>query len=307
MADGRTPAARDAIERLAGFFGERATRQGLLAREALARLRPADEELRAQLTERLRRDTRPDGSVGGSLLATAWRAIELLELGHAGDQPGTQRAVNWVLTTQNKPGAYGEGCTPERHQRRVCEHFVTGFFAPALATQRVAPITFPDGKVFRVEGPARFAVSCLALRAVLQSGERRPAVEQHVASLVRLHEEWENWGGYFPPDLVGSVIAALAVAGPARQDVLRRLTGIVRDHQEPDGTWADADLFHLLDALTLARTDAARRAVQRAVPALVERQRPDGTFGPTAREERALVALRALLLATEDELAPYGF
>ncbi|HEU4699688.1 MAG TPA: hypothetical protein VFS40_10935 [Gemmatimonadales bacterium] len=304
------PGARDAheaIERLAAWFAERPTRQGLLAREALARRRPDDDALRARLIDALRHDTRADGSVGGSLLATAWRAIELVELGHGGDQPGAQRAVNWILTTQNKPGAYGEGCTPERHQRHVCEHFMSGFFAPALATQRVAPITLPDGKVFRVEAPARFAVSCLALRAVLQAGERRPAVEQHVASLVRLQEEWENWGGYFPPDLVGSAIEALAYAGPARQEVLRRLTALVRDHQEPDGSWANADLFHMSAALVAARTDAARRALRRAVPQLVGRQRPDGTYGPTAREERALIALRALLLATEDELAPWGF
>jgi hypothetical protein len=298
---------RWAVERLAAFFAERPTRQGLLAREALARLRPDDVELRARLIDALRRDTRPDGSVGGAVLPTAWRAIELLDLGHAGDEPGTARAMQWLFTWQGKPGAYGEGCTPERHQRRACEHFLNGFFAPATPEQRVAPVTFPSGKVFRVEPPARFAVSCLALRAALRAGhERRPLVEQHVASLLRLQETFEQWGSYFPPDLLASTVAALAFAGQRHRAALVRFSGLLADHQEPDGTWADADLFHTLEALVLARTDQARRALRRAAHALAERQRPDGSFGATAREERAWIALRALLLAGEDEWAPVG-
>jgi hypothetical protein len=41
----------------------------------------------------------------------------------------------------------------------------------------------------------------------------------------------------------------------------------------------------------------AQEAVRRAVPALLSRQRLDGSFGTTAQQERALIALRALLWA----------
>jgi hypothetical protein len=37
--------------------------------------------------------------------------------------------------------------------------------------------------------------------------------------------------------------------------------------------------------------------VRRALPALSTRQRSDGSFGATAREERALIGLRAALRA----------
>jgi len=53
----------------------------------------------------------------------------------------------------------------------------------------------------------------------------------------------------------------------------------------------------VVDQLVAAGTAKAKFAVCRAVPALLERQRDDGTFGTTAREERALVGLRALLWA----------
>ena len=52
-----------------------------------------------------------------------------------------------------------------------------------------------------------------------------------------------------------------------------------------------------IEALTAAGTEPAWAAVRRAVPALLGRQRPDGTFGPMAQQERALIGLRALLWA----------
>ena len=49
-----------------------------------------------------------------------------------------------------------------------------------------------------------------------------------------------------------------------------------------------------IEALVATDLPAARAAVRRAVPALEERQRADGSFGATAQQERALIGLRAL-------------
>jgi hypothetical protein len=75
--------------------------------------------------------------------------------------------------------------------------------------------------------------------------------------------------------------------------------GIV-EHQAEDGTWAKADLFHTLDALLAVGSSEARDAVRRAIPALLSRQRADGSFGSTAQQERALIALRALIWAEQE-------
>lgn len=292
------PGLSNGIGRLSGFFENRTTRPGLLARRALGRLTDSDHGLRDRLIREMRGETRLDGSFGGAAVPTIWRVIELMELGHHDDQAGVIRVIGWVLNLQEQPGAFGEGCTDQRHRNKVCEHFIGGFFSAAPPNERLSPVSLPSGKVFRSEGAARFAISCLALRAALMAGnESRPAIQRHLESLAVLRETWTSWDGYFAPDAIVSALGALAVAPPPFRDLLPDLTGFIAQHQSADGTWPDADLFHVLDALVAAGTLSAKLAVCQAVPALLEHQRADGGFGSTAPEERALIGLRALLWA----------
>jgi hypothetical protein len=288
-------AAGAMIERLAQYFGGEQTRQGVLARRELGRAQPADSEVARRLVERTCSELRPDGSIGGATVTTIWRAHELLDLGALRTSAPLGPVLDRILALQGQPGAFGEGCDRERHARRLCEHYVVGFFAPAARMERLAPVTVPNGKVYRVEPAARFALSCLALRAVLRAGgHARPAVRQHLTSLACLASQWTSWNGYFAPDLIVAGLHALATAGAAHTVVVDRLSELVASNQGLDGAWPNADFFHILEALHAAGTDGARAAVRRALPALASRQRPDGSFGSTAQQERALIALRAL-------------
>lgn len=289
--------APGAIERLAHFFAPQPTRQGVLARALLDRAAADDDAVRERLVAALRAELRADGSVSGGAVPTIWRAHELMDLGHDGRQPGTVRVMRWVSSLQGRPGAFGEGCTPERHASRACSHFVAGFFSPGPAEERLAPVTLPNGKVFRTEPAARFAVSGLALRAVIRAQpdyERYPLVEQHLASLVRMSEQWTTWSGYFAPDMIVAGLLALAAARAPYRDAVPPLVALVGAHQGDDLAWPNADLFHVLEALLAAGTPEARAIVRRTAPTLVSRQRPDGTYGAMAQQERALIALRAL-------------
>jgi hypothetical protein len=289
-----------ALERLGRYFGEEQTRQGVLARAALDRPAAGDEDLARRLVSRAGAEVRADGSVGGAPLTTIWRAHELLDLGAPADAAPLGPVLQWALDLQGKPGAFGEGCDRERHGRRLCQHFVTGFFAPLSPTQRLTPVTLPNGKVYRAEPAARFALSCLALRAALRGGRQtRPAVRQHLVSLACLAGQWTSWTGYFAPDLIVAAMHALALAGEEYRDVVEELSGLVAAHQDPQGEWPNADFFHVLEALCAARNQAAHAAVRRAAPAIAARQRPDGTFGGSARQERALIGLRALRWAEQ--------
>jgi len=292
---------QDGIDRLQLFFAELSTRQGVLARQALGQPAPGDEVLARRLVDDMRAETGMDGSISGAVVATVWRAHELLDLGCKGDHAGTVRVMGWVLGLQSKPGAFSEGCSPPRHAHRACEHFISGFFSPAPPMHRFAPVMFPNGKVFRAEPAARFAISCLALRAALRGRmENRPGVEQHLLSLFQLQEQWDDWSGYFAPDMIVAGIHTLAFAAEAHQEILPRLAGAVAGNQSEDGTWANADLFHTLEALLAIGTRDAQATVRRAVPALFARQRIDGSFGSTAQQERALIALRALIWAGKE-------
>lgn len=284
-----------AIDRLTGLLGGAHTRQGVLARAALGRPSPNDGELSRRLAGALGAQLRADGSLGGATVPTVWRAHELMDL-ESRCGPACGRALGWILALQGRPGSFGEGCDRTRHARRLCEHFVGGFFAPAPAEQRFAPVTLPNGKVFRGEPAARFAISCLALRAVLRAGaEARPQVRQHLLSLEQIADQRAGWGDYFAPDVLVSALHALALGGPARRPVVERLVGQLAANQEPGGGWPNADLFLVLEALLAAGNDTARATVRKAIPALLARQRPDGTFGTVAQQERALIGLRALV------------
>jgi hypothetical protein len=244
----------------------------------------------------MRGETRLDGSVGGRAIPTIWLAHQLMDLGHRGDLAGTVRVVGWVLNLQQRPGAFGEGCTPTAHDHHACEHYLGGFFSPGPRREPLAPITLPDGTRYRAEDPARFAVSCLALRAVLRAGhEQRDPVMRHLESVVALQDSWTTWGGYFAPDMVTAALHALALAPPPYRNVLPQAAAFVAEHQAADGTWPGADLFQTLAALRAAGTPESRIALRRAMPVLLSSQASDGTFGPVAHDERALIGLQVML------------
>jgi hypothetical protein len=288
----------EAIERLALYFGTEATRQGYLARQELGRPLAGDRELATRLRDERAGEIRPDGAVAGGAVPTIWQIHELLDLGEPQGSPVLAHALSWVLGLQNQPGAFQDGCDRVRHARRLCQHYVAGFFAPAPPTQRLAPVTLPTGKVYRVEPAARFAISCLALRAAIRAGRGElPSIHRHLQSLAQISEQWTEWNGYFAPDVIVAGLHALATAGGAYRAVVPRLVDLVMANQGVEGEWPSADLFQVLDALRAADTPDAQVTVRRATTALVARQRVDGTFGTGAQQERALIGLRALLWA----------
>ena len=164
------------VSRLVRHFAERPSRAGILARAEVGRPAPQDPDLARGLRLKLATELRPDGSLGGASLPTMWRVHELLDLGEPPESPAIQAATRWLAALQGRSGAFGEGCDKERHARQSCEHFLTGFFAPAPPEERLAPVTLPNGKVYRAEAAARFALSALALRAMLRARQHTPAV-----------------------------------------------------------------------------------------------------------------------------------
>jgi hypothetical protein len=293
------PAAREGIDRLALFFASVPTRQGVLARRALGRPAPDDAALVGRLIDGLLND-RSARSIRGAVVPTIWRAHEVLDLDREAEADCGQ-LIEWLLSLQGKPGAFSQGCSRIRHSHRVCEHFISGFFAPAPPEERLAPVMLPNGKVFRAEPAARFAISCLALRAVLRSRwSGRASIQRHLTSLVQMQEHWQNWNGYFAGDTIVAGVHALALSSPSDQPLRERLSSLIAAHQAPDGTWPTADLFHTLEALLALATAEARNAVRKATPVLLTRQRIDGTFGSTAQQERALIALRSLIWVEQE-------
>lgn len=278
---------------VASYFARRSTRQGWIARRLLDRAETTDPTLRDHLIAAISGAIRPDGSVGGNALATIGAIHELLELDA---DPAVYRApLDWLLALEGQPGAFSEGCSAARHAHRVCEHFLGGFFSPAPSTQRVAPVTFPNGKGYRVESQARFAVSCYALQVVLMTGRTPgPGVARHLDSFNHLLEEWTAPGDHLALDLAFAALGAAAAAPVRWAGVADRLLDVAARQQLPDGTWQRADFFNALDAVSRCARPGVAAVLGRARPALLQRQRNDGSFGSVAQDERALIGVRVL-------------
>jgi hypothetical protein len=123
----------------------------------------------------------------------------------------------------------------------------------------------------------------------------KASVKKHRTSLSLLADVWTDWSGYYAPDLIVAALHPLGLAPPVHRGATLKTALFIADNQERDGTWSNADLFHTLESLMVANTPPARKAIVRAVPALIAMQRKDGAFGATAQEERALIGLRALI------------
>jgi hypothetical protein len=291
---------RSALERARGFFAARETRAGLVGRGLLQASEPHDAELADHLIREIRRRTRLDGSMGGSLVDTAWAACELMDLGCLRDCAALVRIVGYLLSRQNAPGHYAEGCSEERHRDGCCHHALRGFFSPAVRDVEIAPLVFPTGVTVSDEEDARFAASCFALRAVLRAGEdRRNAVRDHASSLVAsrcFRAPWERGTG---PNLFFFALGALVHGPLADRPRVAELLEDAAARQTGDGTWPDTALFHALDTISGATAPQVHRIAVRLGPYLCAMQRPGGAFDATENEEWAVLAVRTLLLAGE--------
>lgn len=286
----RPAAIERAIDGLTRWSTGRMTRPGIVIRRALGNATPEDEASARQLANNLRAETRMDGSVRGEFLTTAWRAIELMDLDHAADQAGTVRVIGYLLTRQDEPGAYGGTNARPEHRGRT----FPGFFSPGDPGRPIAPLTLPNGATFTDDADARYAVSCIALRAALKARlEKRPQIQQHTESLAELAR---HWGGPIPLPLACSTLHGLALAEPPMRDAIPGLIERIAAGAA-GGAWADADLFHVLQALLAVPHPEATTLIQGAMPALIARQAADGGFDGEGAigEERAWIATRALL------------
>jgi hypothetical protein len=319
-----------AIERATVYFDGRDTRAGVVARRLLGRARPDDDRLVAALVRERRGRIRSDGSVGGDLVATAWVAWELMDLGRGLDDESVRRTAKWLLGRQDKDGA--EVCLPRRHEITLNDHSIGGFFSYRPKGRTVRRLVLPSGAATVSDQGSRFLASCFALRSVLRAGqleaeaqtraaaERQvlvapakapkgrpalgildlPLVRRHVGSLLALPKMWDTWGGIWQPTLTVGALAAIAWAPLPFRAQLPILAEHLALNQKPDGSWRNLDIIHAVDSLVAVQLPQAREAVALAAPKLARLQNPKGTIGGgTHAEERTLAALRGWLVARE--------
>ena len=221
---------KKAIARLEEFFQDRPTRPGVLARQVLGKEKAGDTRLADVLCNEVGARTRMDGSIGDSLVDTAWAAWEMMDLGVDALNGGLSRLVAWVLTKI------------EAGQ-------------PLAVT---VPLALPSGVVFDVPNHAALAARCLGVRVLVRAHQgERPAVSREIDAIATAPQPATL-------NLSASVLSALALAPPVHRHHLDGLVNRLGAAQGADGGWTGADLFHMLEALVLAGIRPARAVIAKA-------------------------------------------
>ena len=152
-----------------------------------------------------------------------------------------------------------------------------------------AATAFPNGDVLEVfPSVAGFALAATAIDSV-----DRPKAERGLEWLRARQRPEGDWGAfpdYFwtPYYATSQIVAAFAGWGRRDDPVVARTVRFTREHQNADGSWGDAgvpltpsrELWTALALLTLqaAGDNAPRRAIDRGIAYLLDRQQRDGRW-----------------------------
>jgi hypothetical protein len=243
---------------------------------------------------------KPDGSWQGSLIRTAESLLLLAQLRDGARTNDVDCAIDWVHDRCDRPGRFGDGCDPAAHGAGLCNHFVSGFFAPSPSTVSLAGLRLQDGSLIGSDTDARIAASALAGAALLRFGEDGSQLRLQLDGLTRIGERAA--AGRFPlsPTAFVCIVRCLCASNdPAvvsgRTAALQQLAG----SQRADGSWPGLDLFLVLDVLASATAAgqapaSVRGALENAARMLFLMQQSDGSWGRETGPSQLLAGWRAL-------------
>jgi hypothetical protein len=243
------------------------------------------------------------GSWGGDLLWTAQALLVVRELrtsaGVVEQDPGIGRACDWIRSRRGLPGAWSQGCSPGRHRRGLCHHFIGGFFSPAPPDQPYDEGRLRCGARLVGDPEVRFVASVTALRCLLLHGTVTRDDRLHLSSLREVIRAWREGPppGLSTGALLSGVHALIGSPDPQDREVAEAGLRLVGGKQRGDGSWVETDAFQALDVIgAAADADIAaqqmRRGLWHAARLLIASQQDDGSWGSDHGARRALIAWR---------------
>jgi hypothetical protein len=281
---------QDAAEQGREWLSQRRDYFGFLARRDVSRGAP---ELARHLQGDLRaKQGRDGGFYEGDLEETAESIWRLLDLGLPAGAQAIAAGLDWLYAQRDQEGAYGAGCTPARHEQRICEHFLSGFFSPGYADEAIEAV-LENGQTVTSDSGARLLISERALRAALRASPGDPRATSSVAGLRNLPLYLEYGGTYTPAVLVGA-LQALAWAPSPRPSELEAGLESLAAAQAKDGTWPKVEFFFVLEMLLEMRHPFAQTLLRKATPRLLETQHKSGDWGRHHQAAQTWIGVQVL-------------
>jgi hypothetical protein len=291
---------QDAADRARDWLGQQRDYHGYLSRCDSGRGAP---ELGGHLRGDLQAKQGPDGSWEEEDLGVTVEALwQLLDLGLLADAAVVDRALDWMYSRRDVEGAFGSGCTPVRHEQRVCEHFLTGFFSPGESDEP-QEIMLSNGQVVSSDTGARLLISERALRTALRARPLDPRATASISGLRGLPLYLEYGGSFTPAVLVGAVQALAWVKGAHSAELDAGLE-LLATAQEKDGGWPNVEFFFVLEALLETRHPLSTELLTKAAGRLVDTQHKYGAWGRNYVAAQTWIAVQALERVLEARRRP---
>lgn len=244
-----------------------------------------------------------DGSWGNSVALTSEALLLLADLRIPGEKlKNVERAQQWLRRRRGIPGMYVDGCSAERHELAICEHFAGGFFSPAPPNRDLTGTRLANGLVFPSDADARLGLSALALHALLRW--RRASIDDwlHLDGLRRIANGTVRSNGLeigVPTLILVLSVLTLAPRTPEFISVLHGALTRLAGTQRADGSWPNADPFHVAELYVEAHqagygSPVFDAAIARTAEMLTHMQHEDGSWGNEAGPYRLLSGWRTL-------------
>jgi hypothetical protein len=248
------------------------TEWGVLAWRALGMKSDLDETIESREISETLKIQKADGSIDGDLFRTSRHLLRLAQLGFEGAP--TRKASEFILSLQDQGKVY----------------------APGFFRTRAKQVTFPGSPKIRAVG---YPLSVFAMYALCRAGHGSdPRLKRALRTFKRLMGD-----GFYCCSSCTLISANLIGLMPnlRSSEIGRNTLSYIESLQDEGGfhtrpgSKGYESLYFVLHALShFGGNPKARSMVQRTVPLLKRRQKRDGSFGTSRREEMSYVVANTL-------------